>query len=61
MVWPAMKLKFAVDIMKTKVRLSAMMVSLKFQVDPEVEKSIQFAKIVENVRVSATTFHEIHF
>jgi tRNA-dihydrouridine synthase 2 len=53
----AMELEAAVDIIKTLVRVSTKPVSVKFRVDPVVEKSIQFAKAVESAGASAITVH----
>ena len=53
----SMELEKAVDIIKTLSREVPKPVSVKFRVDPDVNKSIQFARAVESAGASAITVH----
>lgn len=47
----------AADIVKTLVRETSLPISVKFRVEPDIEKSLQFAKAVESAGASMITVH----
>ena len=53
----SMELEQTVDIVKALVRVTTKPVSVKFRVDEDVEKSIQFAQGVEAAGAAAITVH----